>query len=90
MRYYIGNCEYKWSHANTNMEHLWVRREVGDELFKQCNMPGFELVYLRSNSQALPGDVYCRCDIYVDIEDSKDHTLFALKYSNTYPLGEPI
>ena len=36
------------------MEDIWVRRELGDELFLQCNQPGFEIVYTRSNSQTLP------------------------------------
>jgi hypothetical protein len=63
------------------MEDIWVRRELGDELFLQCNQPGFDLVYVRSDSQILPGATYCRCDIYVDVEDSKQATLFALKYN---------
>ena len=86
MRYFLGQCEYKWSHAHKDMEHIWVRRELGDELFLQCNQPGFDLVYVRSDSQTLPGDTYCRCDIYVDVEDSKQATLFALKYNNALPL----
>lgn len=61
------------------MEHIWVRRELGEQLFAQCNQQGFELVYIRSNSQTLPEDVYCRCDIYVDVEDSKQALLFALR-----------
>lgn len=81
MRYFLGQCEYKWTHVSTDMETLWVRRELGDELFRQCNQPGFDLVYLRSSSQTLPGDIYCRCDIYVDVEDSKEATLFAIQYS---------
>ena len=79
MRYYLASCEYKWSHAHSDMEHIWVRRELGDDLFGQCNQPGFELVYIRSNSQTLPEDVYCRCDVYVDVEDSKQSLLFALQ-----------
>ena len=79
VRYYLGTCEYKWSHAHKDMEHIWVRRELGDELFAQCNQPGFKLVYIRSNSQTLPEDVYCRCDVYVDVEDSRQAVLFALQ-----------
>ena len=79
MRYYLASCEYKWTHAHKQMEHLWVRRELGDELFKQCNQPGFDLVYIRSRSQTLPEDVYCRCDVYVDVEDSRQAVLFALQ-----------
>lgn len=78
MRYYLGSCEYKWTHAHKSMEHMWVQREIGTEAFKQCNQPGFELVYIRSNSQTLPEDIYCRCDVYVDVEDSKQAVLFAL------------
>jgi hypothetical protein len=37
---------------------------------------------LRSESQTLPSDIYCRCDIYAEIPDSKQATLFALKFSN--------
>jgi len=58
---------------------MWVQREIGTDLFKQCNQPGFELVYIRSNSQTLPEDIYCRCDVYVDVEDSKQALLFALQ-----------
>ena len=79
MRYYLGTCEYKWTHAHKSMEHMWVQREIGTELFKQCNQPGFELVYIRSNSQTLPEDIYCCCDVYVDVEDSKQAVLFALQ-----------
>ena len=79
VRYYLGSCEYKWTHAHKDMEHRWVQRERGTELFKQCNQPGFELVYIRSNSQTLPDDVYCRCDVYVDVEDSKQALLLALR-----------
>ena len=82
-RAYLGQCEYKWSHAHKDMEHIWVRRALGDELFAQCNQPGFDLVYIRSTSQTLPGDTYCRCDIYVDLPDTAESTIFRLKYNCT-------
>lgn len=78
MRYYLGSCEYKWTHAHKSMEGIWVRREIGEQLFKQCNQPGFNLVYIRSNSQTLPNDIYCRCDIYVDVQDTRQGLLFAM------------
>jgi hypothetical protein len=78
VRYYLGSCEYKWTHAHTDMEHIWVRRELGEELFAQCNQQGYELHYTRSNSQIFPEDTYCRCDCYVDITDHKQAVLFAL------------
>jgi hypothetical protein len=84
MRYYLGQCEYKWTHAGTDMETLWVRRELGEELFEQCNQDGFSLSYDRSSSTSLPGDIYCVCKIYLDIASGKDDTWFALKYSGTH------
>ena len=78
-RYYLAQCEFKWSHVGTRMENVWVQRELGDQLFKQCNQTGFNLVMIHSNSQTLPDDMYCRCDIYVDVEDSKQALLFALR-----------
>jgi hypothetical protein len=82
MKYYLGQCEYKWSHAQKSMEHIWIRRELGDELYKTVESNNWEWYLLRSNSQTMPGDIYCRCDIYVEVPDSKQATLFALKFSN--------
>ena len=86
-RYYLGQCEYKWSHKGTSMERLWVRREVGDEIFRTVESNNWEWTLIRSNSQTLPGDVYCRCDIYVDADDSKEATHFALKFSKAVPIS---
>lgn len=80
-RYYIGSCEYKWSHADTRNEQLWIQREVGNGLYKTVESNDWKWVLLRSNSQTLPGDMYCRCDIYVDLPNSKQATLFVIKYS---------
>lgn len=81
MRYYLGSCEYKWTHARTDMEDFWVMREVGTELYKTVEENNWDWKLLRSNSQTLPEDVYCRCDIYVEIPDTKQATHFILKYS---------
>jgi hypothetical protein len=80
MRYYIGSCEYKWSHAKTSMEQMWVMRELGTDLYKLIEQQNWEWKLIRSNSQTLPDDVYCRCDIYVDVPSSKQATMFVLKY----------
>ena len=64
------------------MENMWVMREVGTELYKTVETNNWQWKLLRSNSQTLPDDTYCRCDIYVEIPDSKQATLFALKYNN--------
>lgn len=89
VRYYLGTCEYKWTHKNSQMEIIWVRREVGEEIFKTVETNGWDWVFLRSESQTMPGDLYCRCDIYVDIPNSKEATLFVLKY-HTAKLVEKI
>ena len=80
MKYYLGQCEYKWTHTETHMEQIWIRRELGDELYKTVESNNWEWHLLRSSSQTMPGDVYCRCDIYVEIPSSKQATHFVLKY----------
>ena len=82
MRYYLGSCEYKWTHANTDMENIWIRRELGDDLYKTIESNCWEWLLLRSNSQTLPGDIYCRCDIHIEVPNSKQATHFILKYPN--------
>ena len=82
MRYYLGTCEYKWKHADSRMEQIWIQRELGDGLYKTVESNNWEWKLQRSNSQTMPGDIYCRCDIYVEVPDSKQATLFALKFSN--------
>ena len=83
MRYYLASCEYKWTHAKTKMEHMWIMRELGTELYKTIETNNWQWKLIRSNSQTLPDDTYCRCDIYVEIPNSKQATLFALKYNIT-------
>jgi hypothetical protein len=80
MRYYLGSCEYKWKHAKTDLEPIWIQREVSTELYKVVEENNWKWVWLRSNSETLPGDMYCRCDIYVEIPDTKQGTYFVLKY----------
>ena len=62
------------------MEQLWVRRELGDELFKTVESNNWEWVLLRTQSNTLPGDTYCRCDIYADSNDNKLDTHFMIKF----------
>ena len=87
MRYYLGSCEYKWSHKGTNMEQLWVRRELGDELYKTVESNNWEWTLLRTQSNTLPDDVYCRCDIYADSHDDKLDTHFVLKFPKALPVS---
>jgi hypothetical protein len=62
------------------MENIWIMREIGDELYKTVESNNWEWVLQRSNSQTLPSDIYCRCDVYVEVPDSKQATMFVLKY----------
>ena len=80
MRYYLGSCEYKWSHADSSMEQIWIRRELGEELYKTIESNDWKWKLMRSNSQTLPSDIYCRCDIYIQIPNTKQATHFVLKY----------
>jgi hypothetical protein len=85
MRYYLGKCEMKWSHKD-RMEMIWVRRQLGEKLFKEVNQDHCRLEFERSVSEALPGDIYKQVDIYVEIEDTKLGTLFALRYAEAIPV----
>ena len=80
MRYFVGQCDFKWSHRGLKAEQLWVRREVGDELYKEVELRGWKWFLMHSQSQT--ADRFCRCDIYVDIPDpdSKYATLFPIKF----------
>lgn len=69
-------AEMKWSHKD-RMEQLWIQRELGDELFKEINQGYCEIKIFRSESHI---DGYKRCDVYVDIDDEKRATWFALKF----------
>ena len=80
MRYYLGTTEMKWSHKD-RMEQIWIRRELGDELFEEIQQDYCTPVVLRSNSISLPGDTYKRVDVYVDIKDNHKATLFGLRWS---------
>lgn len=90
MRYYLGQCEFKWTHANTDMEHIWIQRELGEDLYKTVESNNWEWKLLRSSSTSLPGDIYCRCDIYVESNNNKLDTHFALKYPQAKSLEKII
>jgi hypothetical protein len=80
MRYYLGQCEFKWTHANTQIEKIWVQRELGEELYKIVETNDWKWTLMHSDSISLPGDMYCRCNIYVEIPNSKQATHFLIKY----------
>ena len=90
MRYYLGQCEYKWTHAESRMEQIWIQRELGDELYKTVESNNWEWKLQRSNSQTMPDDIYCRCDIYVEIPNSKQATHFVLKYPQAKQMEKMI
>lgn len=83
MRYYLGSCEYKWSHTaahgNAHMENIWVRRELGEELYQEISEKAYTLVLLHSGG--IVEDLFCRCDIYVDIDNEREGFLFGIKFA---------
>lgn len=81
MKVYLGRCEYKWTHANTSMEQMWVMREIGSEIYKHVEENNWSWVLQRSSSTGLPGDIYCCCDISVEVSDTKEATHFIIKHS---------
>ena len=89
MRFYLDTVEMKWKHEGKT-EQLWIKYKLGEELFEEIQQDWCKVVILRSNSQSLPGDMYKRCDIYVDIEDERRATLFALKVSNLQKVEQLI
>jgi hypothetical protein len=80
MRYYLGQCEYKWTHTQTDLEKLWVRRELGEDLFCTVEENNWTWVLMRTKSNTLPDDIYCRTIIYADSNDNKLDTHFVLKF----------
>ena len=80
MRYYLGQTEYKWTHAETDIEKIWIRRELGNELCSTVDANGWRWVLLRTHSVALPGDIFCRTIVYADSHDDKLDTHFVLKF----------
>ena len=79
MRYYLSSCEFKWTHARSQVEMVWIEREVGTEIFKLVESNNWKWHLVRSNSQTLPEDIYCRCDIYIEADSNKHLTHFLLK-----------
>lgn len=80
MKLYLGFCEHKWTHANTSMEKIWIMRKIGEEIYKIVETNGWTWHLEHKQSSTLPGDIYCLCDIYIDIPTSKQATYFILKY----------
>jgi hypothetical protein len=62
------------------MEKLWVRRELGEDLFRTVEENNWIWVLIRTKSNTLPDDIYCRTLIYVDSNDDKLDTHFVLKF----------
>ena len=83
MRFFVGQTEYKWTHKGQRVEQLWVRREVGEELYKEVETRNWHWALIHSQSQI---DHFCRCDIYVDTDNSKYATLFPIKFPHIKPV----
>jgi len=78
MRLYCGHIECKWTH-NDRLEMIYYAQKYGQELWKAINSAG-TVVQRRYNSRTLPEDMYKRVDFYVDIDNTRDATLFLLQW----------
>jgi hypothetical protein len=87
-RIYVGSTEMKWSHEG-RMEQIWIRKEIGEELFEEINQGPYTISVLRSKSKTLPDDIYKRVDIYVEGQ-KKDLTMIILKYPSIKYIGEKV
>lgn len=81
MKVHLGSCEYKWTHANTSMEQMWIMRKVGTETYKQVEENNCKWILEHTSSRTLPSDIYCCCNISVEMPDTKEATHFIIKHS---------
>ena len=72
---YIDTVPMKWTHLNTKLEMLWIRRHLGDTKF-------FTIIdYIKTKpkpSTTLPSDVYCDVDVFVMFDSPKHHFWYEL------------
>ena len=90
MRYYLGNCDFKWKHStehgNPDMEYMWVRRELGEKLAKEIEEKNYNLELVKE--EGIVPDVFCRCHIFVHIKNKYEALLFNLKNSKAILVEE--
>lgn len=79
MLFWICYIECKLHH-NERMEDIWIRREVGDDLWYTMNQDWCNIVKRQKVPNSLPSDVFKGVDVYLEIEDSKRSSWFALAY----------
>ena len=79
MRQLVCTLEYKWSHQDTAMEQLWIRREIGDRKFRELQKYPYTVEH--EPSKTLPADVYCEARVWVTVPDDAQGTHWLL--SNT-------
>ncbi len=82
MKHYVGSCEYKWTHVGSPMEKLWIQRAVGNELYTTVEKNNWCWALKHTKAFSIPGDIYCHCEIFVELPDANQSTLFLLKYSD--------
>ena len=74
---YIDTVSMKWTHLNTKLESLWIRRQLGDPKFFAVA----EYMNIKAKpSKTLPSDVYCDVDIFVNFRDPKKAMWYDLTY----------
>ena len=90
MRYYLGNCDFKWKHTsehgNPKMEYIWVRRQLGEKLAKEIEQNNYELELVKT--EGVVPDLFCKCHIFVHIKNKYEALLFNLKNSKAILVEE--
>ena len=75
MRYYLGNCDFKWKHTsehgNPKMEYIWVRRQLGEKLAKEIEQNNYELELVKT--EGIVPNLFCKCHIFVHIKNKYEH-----------------
>jgi len=82
MKHYVGSCEYKWTHVGTRMEQMWIQRAVGEELYTDVEKNNWSWALKQTGAASVPSDIYCHCEIFVELPNIKQSTLFLIKYSD--------
>lgn len=68
----------KWTHKD-KLRDMWVRRQLGDELYTQLHNDYVDLIYIEIPSRYLPDEAYKDVQIFAEIRDPKMGMWFKLK-----------
>ena len=74
---YIDTVSMKWTHLNTSLEMLWIRRHLGDAKFFAI----VDYIQTQANpSKHLPKDIYCDVGVFAEFKNPKQLMWYNLTY----------